>query len=216
MVLKPCQRTAWPVNCWRTKSLPKERIMAKPNFIIFLTDDQGYGDLSCMGTTDFRTPHIDDLAATGARFTSWYSNSPVSSPSRASLLTGRYPGNAGVRSILAGHRTATGLPPQVPTIASGLKKLGYQTFIAASSFGQNGRRSTGFMRIAASHRSLDVICSSMQYPPLHFSPSSSASFQYRVVRRDLHLHAYESAIGSPDTFLIRQSQFGCRLQPNFQ
>ena len=54
----------------------------KPNFIIFLTDDQGYGDLSCMGNTDFLTPHIDALAENGARFTNWYSNSPVCSPSR--------------------------------------------------------------------------------------------------------------------------------------
>ncbi|RKY58262.1 MAG: sulfatase, partial [Candidatus Latescibacterota bacterium] len=101
--------------------------MARPNFIIFLTDDQGYGDLSCMGAADFRTPNLDALAASGALFTDWYSNSPVCSPSRASLLTGRYPGNAGVRSILAGHRTATGLPPSVPTLATALKKLGYQT-----------------------------------------------------------------------------------------
>jgi arylsulfatase A-like enzyme len=101
--------------------------MKKPNFLIFLTDDQGYGDLSCMGATDFRTPHLDRLAASGARFTDWYSNSPVCSPSRGALLTGRYPGNAGVRAILAGHRTATGLPQEVPTLATALKKLGYQT-----------------------------------------------------------------------------------------
>lgn len=101
-----------------------------PNFIVFLTDDQGYGDLSCMGAADFRTPHLDRLAASGARFTSWYANSPVCSPSRASLLTGRYPGNAGVRAILAAHRTATGLPTTVPTIASALKPLGYATAMA--------------------------------------------------------------------------------------
>ena len=101
--------------------------MNQPNFIIFLTDDQGYGDLSCMGATDFRTPNLDRMANSGVRFTDWYSNSPVCSPSRAALLTGRYPGNAGVRSILAGHRTATGLPPEVPTIAYALKKLGYYT-----------------------------------------------------------------------------------------
>ena len=75
----------------------------KPNFIVIMTDDQGYGDLSCMGSKDFVTPHIDGLAASGARFTDWYSGSPVCSPSRACLLTGRYPGNAGVRAILAGH-----------------------------------------------------------------------------------------------------------------
>jgi arylsulfatase A-like enzyme len=101
-----------------------------PNFLIFLTDDQGYGDLSCMGATDFRTPHLDRLAREGARFTSWYSNSPVCSPSRAALLTGRYPGNAGVRAILAGHRTATGLPTHVPTIAEALKPLGYQAYMS--------------------------------------------------------------------------------------
>lgn len=101
--------------------------MSQPNFIIFLTDDQGYGDLSCMGATDFRTPNLDQMAAGGVRFTNWYSNSPVCSPSRAALLTGRYPGNAGVRSILAGHRTASGLPTEVPTIANGLQDLGYYT-----------------------------------------------------------------------------------------
>jgi arylsulfatase A-like enzyme len=100
---------------------------SQPNFVVFLTDDQGYGDLSCMGATDIRTPNLDRLAASGARFTDWYSNSPVCSPSRAALLTGRYPGNAGVRAILAGHRTATGLPPEVPTLATALKKQGYQT-----------------------------------------------------------------------------------------
>jgi arylsulfatase A-like enzyme len=104
--------------------------MTPPNFIIFLTDDQGYGDLSCMGATDFRTPHLDRLAHDGARFTSWYSNSPVCSPSRASLLTGRYPGNAGVRSILAGHRTATGLPSTTPTLATALRGQGYQSYMA--------------------------------------------------------------------------------------
>ncbi|MEQ8674453.1 MAG: sulfatase-like hydrolase/transferase [Aggregatilineales bacterium] len=99
-----------------------------PNIIIVLTDDQGYGDLSCMGDTDFRTPHLDQLAASGVRFTSWYANSPVCSPSRASLLTGRYPGNAGVRSILGGGRRASaGLPATVPTIATALKSHGYKT-----------------------------------------------------------------------------------------
>ena len=101
--------------------------MTQPNFIIFVTDDQGYGDMSCMGATDFETPNLDRLAASGVRFTNWYANSPVCSPSRASLLTGRYPGNAGVRSILAGHRTASGLPATVPTLATALKPFGYHT-----------------------------------------------------------------------------------------
>lgn len=104
--------------------------MNKPNVIIIMTDDQGYGDLSCMGATDFRTPNIDAVARDGIRFSSMYSASPVCSPSRASLLTGRYPGNAGVRAILAGHRRASGLTPTVPTIATALKELGYKTGIS--------------------------------------------------------------------------------------
>jgi len=102
----------------------------RPNFVVFIADDQGYGDLSCMGARDLATPRLDALAAGGARFTDWYSNCPVCSPSRASLLTGRYPGNAGVRSILAGHRTATGMPPHVPTLATALKKEGYRTYMS--------------------------------------------------------------------------------------
>jgi arylsulfatase A-like enzyme len=104
--------------------------VSQPNFIIFLTDDQGYGDLSCMGATEFRTPNLDRLAASGVRFTNWYSNSPVCSPARASLLTGRYPGNAGVRAILAGHRTASGLPAETRTLATALRPLGYRTALA--------------------------------------------------------------------------------------
>lgn len=104
--------------------------MKKPNIIVIMTDDQGYGDLSCMGANDFKTPYIDALAKDGIRFTAMYSASPVCSPSRAALLTGRYPGNAGVRAILAGHRRASGLTPAVPTIATALKELGYHTGIS--------------------------------------------------------------------------------------
>ena len=92
--------------------------MKKPNVIIILTDDQGFGDLGCMGSQDLKTPHIDALAEKGVLFSSMYSASPVCSPSRAALLTGRYPGNAGVRAILAGHRKASGLTPKVPTLAA--------------------------------------------------------------------------------------------------
>ncbi len=101
------------------------------NVIVILTDDQGYGDLSCMGATDLRTPHLDRLAHDGARFSCWYSNSPVCSPSRAALLSGRYPGNAGVRAILAGHRTATGLPPHVTTLPQLLRdRAGHHTVMS--------------------------------------------------------------------------------------
>ena len=101
--------------------------MRKPNVIVIMTDDQGYGDLSCMGAEDFVTPNIDSLAESGILFSSMYSASPVCSPSRAALLTGRYPIHAGVRAILAGHRRASGLTPEVPTVATALKNAGYRT-----------------------------------------------------------------------------------------
>ena len=101
--------------------------MKRPNVIMVLTDDQGYGDLGCMGSADLKTPRLDALAGKGVLFSSMYAASPVCSPSRAGLLTGRYPGNAGVRAILAGHRKASGLTPKAPTLAAALKKEGYAT-----------------------------------------------------------------------------------------
>ena len=99
----------------------------KPNFIIILTDDHGYGDLGCMGADDLRTPNLDRLAANGALFTDWYSNSPVCSPSRAALLTGRHPARTGIVDVLGGHRSEVGLSPEIPTLARALKPLGYRT-----------------------------------------------------------------------------------------
>ena len=61
----------------------------KPNIIILSTDDLGYGDLGCLGSEYIKTPNIDSLGSQGIIFNNWYSNSPVCSPSRASLLTGK-------------------------------------------------------------------------------------------------------------------------------
>lgn len=102
--------------------------MSGPNVVIIYTDDLGWGDLGCYGSTDVETPHLDALAERGVRFTQWYSNSPVCSPSRASLLTGLHPAHAGVESILGAARTVTGLPDQ-PTLASRLGELGWTTAI---------------------------------------------------------------------------------------
>src|SRR5690625_2332504 len=90
-------------NCKRLKIERSDRMQRKPNFIVIYCDDLGYGDLGCYGSDIAKTPHIDHLAEEGVRFTNWYSNSPVCSPSRASLLTGRYPANTGVDKILVGR-----------------------------------------------------------------------------------------------------------------
>ncbi|MBO0812536.1 MAG: sulfatase-like hydrolase/transferase [Microlunatus sp.] len=101
---------------------------ARPNVVVIYADDLGWGDLGCFGAADLRTPHLDALCASGVRLTQWYSNSPVCSPSRAALLTGRYPANAGIESILGGERHTEGLP-DVPTLASELRDRGYPTAI---------------------------------------------------------------------------------------
>lgn len=99
----------------------------RPNVVMIMADDLGYGDLSCMGS-EFRTPNLDRLAASGVRFSSWYANAPVCSPSRAALLSGRYPQRTGVTSILPGRRgSVPGLDPGVPTIADVLAGEGYRT-----------------------------------------------------------------------------------------
>src|SRR5437879_7721608 len=68
----------------------------RPNFIIFLADDLGCHDIGAWGAADLKTPNIDALAGSGARFTNWYAAAPVCAPSRCALLTGRHPIRAGV------------------------------------------------------------------------------------------------------------------------
>ena len=70
-----------------------------PNIVMIYADDLGYGDLGCYGSK-IRTPHLDRMAAEGIRFTQFYSANPVCSPSRAALLTGRYPTRTGVPNVL--------------------------------------------------------------------------------------------------------------------
>ena len=69
---------------------------ARPNFLVILCDDLGYGDLRCYGHPTIETPCLDQLAASGIRFTDFYSCAPVCSASRVGLLTGRSPNRAGV------------------------------------------------------------------------------------------------------------------------
>lgn len=96
----------------------------RPNIIVFLIDDLGYGDIGAFGCPDIPTPHIDSLAQAGVRCTSAYSVCPVCSPSRSSMLTGLYPQRFGVN----GNRDrGQAIPAEHPTLPEALRDAGYAT-----------------------------------------------------------------------------------------
>jgi len=103
----------------------------KPNILVILVDDLGYGDLSSYGAKDLRTPNIDQLMANGMRFDNFYANCPVCSPTRASLMTGRYPDMVGVPGVIRTHPTNNFgyLSPDAVMLPTMLKKAGYHTAI---------------------------------------------------------------------------------------
>ncbi len=102
------------------------RPSAKPNIVILLCDDLGYGDLSCFANPMILSPNLDRLAATGMKLTHCYSASPVCSPSRAGLMTGRTPNRLGIRDWIPAN-TGIHLRPGEVTIASLLRRAGYRT-----------------------------------------------------------------------------------------
>jgi arylsulfatase A-like enzyme len=102
---------------------------SRPNIVFILADDMGWGDLSCYGRPDYRTPNLDLLALQGTKFTDAYSASAVCTPTRCGYITGRYPGRykIGLEEPLIGTNLDVGLEPGQPTIASLLKQSGYDT-----------------------------------------------------------------------------------------
>lgn len=102
----------------------------KPNIVIIYADDLGYGDLGCYGHPTIRTPNLDRMAAEGMRFTQFYSAAEVCTPSRAALLTGRYPIRSGMchtKMRVLRRNSAGGLPADEITLAELLKQRGYTT-----------------------------------------------------------------------------------------
>jgi uncharacterized sulfatase len=107
-------------------ALAQQRAGRLPNFVLLFADDMGYGDLACYGHPTLRTPNLDGMAEQGVRFTSFYAAAPFCTPSRAGLLTGRYPVRAGQPNNL-GPDSKGGLPLSEQTLAEVLKKRGYRT-----------------------------------------------------------------------------------------
>ena len=101
-----------------------------PNIVVIYADDLGYGDLGCYGHPAIRTPNLDRMAAEGMRFTEFYSAAEVCTPSRAALLTGRYPIRSGMshdRFRVLRRNSKGGLPKEEFTIAEMLRAQGYRT-----------------------------------------------------------------------------------------
>lgn len=127
------------LSCSPNKKSHQE-IQKKPNVIFILVDDLGWTDLGCYGSTFYETPHIDALAEKSALFSNAYTSSPVCSPTRASILTGKYPSRLGITDWIPGRRPQNEkllgpkikneLPLEEITLAEVFKQSDYKTFYA--------------------------------------------------------------------------------------
>lgn len=110
--------------------------MTRPNIVFFLVDDLGWADLSCTGSTFYETPRLDELAREGMLFSDAYAAAPVCSPTRAAILSGKYPARVGVTQYIGGHGVGKlcdvpyfyQLPRSEKSLASALQEGGYQTW----------------------------------------------------------------------------------------
>jgi arylsulfatase A len=119
-----------PVLLWcllAVSSAVAEGTDARPNIVLILTDDLGYGDLGCYGASDIRTPHLDRMASEGMRFTDFSMAAPLCTPSRAALMTGRYPGRSGLATGVLRPDATGGLAAEEITLAEIVKPRGYAT-----------------------------------------------------------------------------------------
>jgi len=102
---------------------------SRPNFLLILTDDQGYHDVSYYGTQDIRTPHIDSIIESGIRLDNFYANSPVCSPTRAATMTGQYQDYVGVPGLIRTRQENNWgfLDPEAALLPEVLQEHGYHT-----------------------------------------------------------------------------------------
>jgi arylsulfatase A len=126
IVITPTESQANPKLISPEKSSYQARSVDQPNIIVIFADDLGYGDIGTYGSQTIKTPNIDRMAAEGAKFDQFYSASPVCTPSRAALLTGRYPIRQGIHGVFY-PESFQGMDPEEVTIAEMLKDVDYVT-----------------------------------------------------------------------------------------
>lgn len=157
-------------------STPVARAMAAPpNIVFILADDLGWADLPCYGNEFHETPHLDQFAREGMRFTEFYAAAPICSPTRASIFSGQYPARIGLSDFVPGHwrpyeklavpEISQALPLETVTPAEALKVVGFRT-------GYFGKWHLGREGFHPSHQGFDeaVVTSGRHFAP-HFKTS---------------------------------------------
>jgi arylsulfatase A-like enzyme len=126
MAVRVCLGVVFACVAWLTLAPPHAQ-SRRPNILLIVADDLGYADIGAYGSADIPTPNIDRLASEGIRFTDAYVSGPYCSPTRAGLLTGRYPQRFGHEFNLEAGQEEYGLPLSETTLADHLKAAGYRT-----------------------------------------------------------------------------------------
>jgi len=154
-------------NGGRREARGKKR--GRPNFVFFLIDDLGWADVGCFGSSFYETPNIDRLAAQGMKFTDAYAACPVCSPTRASIMAGKYPARVGITQWIGGSNSPTAYEHQMAleevTIAEALREAGYATAFV-------GKWHLGSKDYYPQHQGFDINIGgdSSGAPPSYFYP----------------------------------------------